>query len=140
MPLKIPKELPAYNVLSKENIFVMNVERASHQDIRPLKIGILNLMPIKIQAENQLLRYLSNTPLQVDITLFQTKSYTGNHTPLEHLEKFYRYIDDVKNEKFKRIGCYTEMRGFGIYGLMLDCFPMTAPFLYLENIRYIFIY
>lgn len=100
MPLKIPKELPAYNVLSKENIFVMNVERASHQDIRPLKIGILNLMPIKIQAENQLLRYLSNTPLQVDITLFQTKSYTGNHTPLEHLEKFYRYIDDVKNEKF----------------------------------------
>ena len=70
MPLKIPKELPAYNVLSKENIFVMNVERASHQDIRPLKIGILNLMPIKIQAENQLLRYLSNTPLQVDITLF----------------------------------------------------------------------
>ena len=59
MPLKIPKELPAYNVLSKENIFVMNVERASHQDIRPLKIGILNLMPIKIQAENQLLRYLS---------------------------------------------------------------------------------
>ena len=57
-------------------------------------------MPIKIQAENQLLRYLSNTPLQVDITLFQTKSYTGNHTPLEHLEKFYRYIDDVKNEKF----------------------------------------
>ena len=100
MPLKIPAELPAYNVLSEENIFVMNIERASHQDIRPLKIGILNLMPIKIQAENQLLRYLSNTPLQVDITLLQTKSYTGNHTPLEHLEKFYRYIDDVKNEKF----------------------------------------
>ena len=82
MPLKIPAELPAYNVLSEENIFVMNLERASHQDIRPLKIGILNLMPIKIQAENQLLRYLSNTPLQVDITLLQTKSYTGNHTPL----------------------------------------------------------
>ena len=100
MPLKIPAELPAYNVLSEENIFVMNLERASHQDIRPLKIGILNLMPIKIQTENQLLRYLSNTPLQVDITLLQTKSYTGNHTPLEHLEKFYRYIDDVKNEKF----------------------------------------
>ena len=57
MPLKIPAELPAYNVLSEENIFVMNIERASHQDIRPLKIGILNLMPIKIQAENQLLRY-----------------------------------------------------------------------------------
>ena len=100
MPIKIPAELPAYNVLSSENIFVMNTERASHQDIRPLKIGILNLMPIKIQAENQLLRYLSNTPLQVEITLLHTKSYTGNHTPLEHMEKFYRYIDDVKDEKF----------------------------------------
>lgn len=100
MPIKIPSQLPAYNVLSSENIFVMNIERANHQDIRPLKIGILNLMPIKIQAENQLLRYLSNTPLQVEITLLQTKSYRGNHTPLEHLEKFYRYVDDVKDEKF----------------------------------------
>ncbi len=100
MPIKIPAELPAYNVLSKENIFVMNIERANTQDIRPLKIGILNLMPIKIQAENQLLRYLSNTPLQVEIILLQTKSYTGNHTPIEHLKKFYRYIDDVKNQKF----------------------------------------
>ena len=100
MPIKIPAELPAYNVLSKENIFVMNIERANTQDIRPLKIGILNLMPIKIQAENQLLRYLSNTPLQVEIILLQTKSYTGNHTPIEHLEKFYRYIDDVKDQKF----------------------------------------
>lgn len=100
MPIKIPSQLPAYNVLSSENIFVMNIERANHQDIRPLKIGILNLMPIKIQAENQLLRYLSNTPLQVEITLLQTKSYRGNHTPLEHLDKFYRYVDDVKDEKF----------------------------------------
>lgn len=100
MPIKIPIQLPAYDVLSNENIFVMNIERADHQDIRPLKIGILNLMPIKIQAENQLLRYLSNTPLQVEITLLQTKSYKGNHTPIEHLEKFYRYIDDVKDEKF----------------------------------------
>ncbi|WP_297135883.1 homoserine O-acetyltransferase MetA [Terrisporobacter sp.] len=100
MPIKIPAELPAYNVLSKENIFVMNVERANTQDIRPLKIGILNLMPIKIQAENQLLRYLSNTPLQVEVVLLQTKSYIGNHTPIEHLKKFYRYIDDVKDQKF----------------------------------------
>ncbi|MEG0855365.1 MAG: homoserine O-succinyltransferase [Terrisporobacter sp.] len=100
MPIKIPAQLPAYNVLSKENIFVMDIERANTQDIRPLKIGILNLMPIKIQAENQLLRYLSNTPLQVEITLLQTKSYSGNHTPIEHMEKFYRYIDDVKDEKF----------------------------------------
>ena len=100
MPIKIPAELPAYNVLSNENIFVMNIERANTQDIRPLKIGILNLMPIKIQAENQLLRYLSNTPLQVEVILLQTKSYTGSHTPIEHLEKFYRYIDDVKDQKF----------------------------------------
>ena len=100
MPIKIPKELPAFDVLSNENIFVMNTQRADRQDIRPLKIGILNLMPIKIQSENQLLRYLSNTPLQVEIVLLQTKSHTSNHTPLEHLEKFYRYIDDVKEEKF----------------------------------------
>lgn len=100
MPIKIPSQLPAYSVLSKENTFVMDIKRATHQDIRPLKIGILNLMPIKIQAENQLLRYLSNTPLQVEITLLQTKSYRGNHTSLEHLQKFYRYVDDVKDEKF----------------------------------------
>ena len=77
----------------------MNTERANTQDIRPLKIAILNLMPIKIQAENQLLRYLSNTPLQVEITLLQTKSYIGSHTPIEYLEKFYRCIDDVKDQK-----------------------------------------
>lgn len=100
MPIKIPKDLPAYEVLSNENIFIMNNERAITQDIRPLKIGILNLMPIKIQAENQLLRYLSNTPLQVEVTLIQTKSYRSSHTPIEHLEKFYRYIDDVKKQKF----------------------------------------
>ena len=100
MPIKIPKELPAFDVLSNENIFVMNIKRSNTQDIRPLKIAILNLMPIKIQAENQLLRYLSNTPLQVEITLLQTKSYIGSHTPIEHLEKFYRCIDDVKDQKF----------------------------------------
>ena len=100
MPLKINRELPAYKVLSGENIFVMNDERAETQDIRPLKIAILNLMPNKIQAENQLLRYLSNTPLQVEIKLLQTKSYTSHNTPLEHLNKFYSYFDEVVNEKF----------------------------------------
>ena len=78
----------------------MNVERAQTQDIRPLKIAILNLMPIKIQAENQLLRYLSNTPIQIEITLMQTKSYTSQNTPIEHLEKFYNYFEDVKDKKF----------------------------------------
>lgn len=100
MPIKIPKELPAYKVLSNENIFVMNNERADTQDIRPLKIAILNLMPKKIVTENQLLRYLSNTPLQVEIKLIQTKSYTSHNTPLEHLKKFYSYFDEIKDEKF----------------------------------------
>lgn len=100
MPLKINRELPAYKVLSGENIFVMNDERAETQDIRPLKIAILNLMPKKIQAENQLLRYLSNTPLQVEIKLLQTKSYTSHNTPLDHLNKFYSYFEEVANEKF----------------------------------------
>ncbi|WP_291650912.1 homoserine O-succinyltransferase [Clostridium sp.] len=100
MPIKIPVELPAYNVLSNENIFVMNIERAETQDIRPLKIAILNLMPMKIQSENQLLRYLSNTPIQVEITLIQTKTYTSQNTPIEHLEKFYNYFEEVKDKKF----------------------------------------
>lgn len=100
MPIRIPFELPAFKVLSEENIFVMNIERAQTQDIRPLKIAILNLMPIKIQAENQLLRYLSNTPIQVEVKLIKTKSYTSQNTPLEHLEKFYIHFDEIKDEKF----------------------------------------
>ncbi|MCR4945310.1 MAG: homoserine O-succinyltransferase [Clostridium sp.] len=100
MPIKIPEELPAYSVLRDENIFVMNNRRADTQDIRPLRIAILNLMPKKIQAENQILRYLSNTPLQVEIKLIQTKSYTSQNTPAEHLHKFYNYFDDIKDEKF----------------------------------------
>lgn len=100
MPIKIPVELPAFKVLSKENIFVMNIERAKTQDIRPLKIAIVNLMPKKIQAENELLRYLSNTPIQVEIKLIKTRSYTSQNTPIEHLEKFYNYFEDIKEEKF----------------------------------------
>ena len=100
MPIKIPRDLPAFKVLSDENIFVMNNERAVNQDIRPLKIAILNLMPKKIQTENQLLRYLSNTPLQVEIKLLQTESYKSKHTSLEHMEKFYSFFKDIKNEKF----------------------------------------
>ena len=100
MPIKIPKDLPAFKVLSNENIFVMNNERAVKQDIRPLKIAILNLMPKKIQTENQLLRYLSNTPLQVEITLLQTESYKSKHTSLEHMERFYSCFKDIKDERF----------------------------------------
>ncbi|MDO5780187.1 MAG: homoserine O-succinyltransferase [Clostridium sp.] len=100
MPIKIPKDLPAFRVLSDENIFVMNNERAGKQDIRPLKIAILNLMPKKIQTENQLLRYLSNTPLQVEVKLLQTESYRTTHTSLEHMKKFYSFFNDIKYEKF----------------------------------------
>ena len=100
MPIKIPRDLPAFKVLSDENIFVMNNERAGKQDIRPLKIAILNLMPKKIQTENQLLRYLSNRPLQVEIKLLQTESYRSTHTSLEHMEKFYSFFNDIKDERF----------------------------------------
>ena len=100
MPLKIPKTLPAYSVLSNENIFVMDTERSMRQDIRPLKIAILNLMPLKIQTENQLLRYLSNSPIHVEITLLNVKSHECKNTSSEHLDKFYTHFDDIKNEKF----------------------------------------
>ncbi len=100
MPIVVPKDIPATETLRKENIFVMNEKRASKQDIRPLEIAILNLMPTKIVTETQLMRLLSNSPLQVNITLIATKSYTGKNTPLEHLEKFYKTFDEIKNKKF----------------------------------------
>ncbi|WP_238882447.1 homoserine O-succinyltransferase [Clostridium sp. YIM B02551] len=100
MPLKIPSDLPAFNILRDENIFVMSNLRAETQQIRPLKIAIFNLMPTKISTENQLLRHLANTPLQVEIKLIQTKTYTSSHTSSQHLDKFYNYFEDIKDEKF----------------------------------------
>lgn len=100
MPINIPSDLPASTTLEKENIFVMDSELAVHQDIRPLKIAILNLMPKKIETETQLLRLLGNTPLQVDIELLQTATYTSKNTAAEHLLKFYKTFDDVKHQKF----------------------------------------
>ncbi|MDQ2085683.1 homoserine O-succinyltransferase [Herbivorax sp. ANBcel31] len=100
MPIKIPDNLPAFNVLNNENIFVMGEDRAFHQDIRPLKIAILNLMPTKIITETQLLRLLGNSPLQVDIVLLQPKTYTSKNTPEEHLTEFYETFDTIKNQKF----------------------------------------
>lgn len=100
MPINIPDGLPAQAVLESENIFVINEQRAAHQDIRPLKIVILNLMPKKIETETQLLRLLSNTPLQVDIELLLTASHVSKNTPSEHLLKFYRTFDDIKKERF----------------------------------------
>ena len=100
MPIKIPNDLPAAKVLQSENIFIMDEDRAMRQDIRPLKIIILNLMPLKIQTETQLLRLLGNTPLQVDIELLQTATHTSKNTPSEHLLKFYKTFDDIKHQKF----------------------------------------
>ena len=100
MPIKIPDTLPAVQVLSNENIFVMTDKRALSQDIRPLKIIILNLMPTKIDTETQLLRLLGNTPLQIDITLLQTSTYTSKNTSTEHLDAFYKTFDEVKNMFF----------------------------------------
>ena len=100
MPIKIPDSLPASRVLEQENSFEMTEHRALHQDIRPLKIVILNLMPKKIETETQLLRLLGNSPLQVDIELLQTESYTSKNTPAEHLFKFYKNIREIRDERF----------------------------------------
>lgn len=100
MPIIVPKDIPASKVLQAENIFVMNSKRAAGQDIRPLEIAIVNLMPTKIVTETQLMRLLSNSPLQVNITLVSTASYVGKNTPAEHLQKFYRSFDDIKGRTF----------------------------------------
>lgn len=100
MPINIPNNLPAYAVLNNENIFVMTDTAAAHQDIRPLRIAIVNLMPKKIETETQILRLLSNTPLQVDIELIQMASHVTKNTPIEHLTKFYKTFDDVKDQRF----------------------------------------
>ena len=100
MPIKISNELPARAFLEQENVFVMSEQRADSQDIRPLKILILNLMPTKIATETQILRLLSNTPLQVDIELMQTATHVSKNTSQEHLTKFYKTFDDIKHDKF----------------------------------------
>ncbi len=100
MPIKVQSDLPAKKILEDENIFVMDEKRALSQDIRPLKIAILNLMPLKEDTEVQLLRSLSNTPLQLDITFLTTVSYVGKNTATSHLDTFYLTYEDVKDKKF----------------------------------------
>ncbi|HUV00146.1 MAG TPA: homoserine O-succinyltransferase [Bacteroidales bacterium] len=100
MPLNISDNLPAVKILENENIFVMKETRAVHQDIRPLQILIFNLMPVKITTETQILRLLSNTPLQVEITLIYTKMHLSKNTPKEHLDAFYRTFDDISIHKY----------------------------------------
>lgn len=100
MPIKVPDNLPAIEILNNENIFIMNESRAYSQDIRPLKILFLNLMPTKITTETQILRLLGNSPLQVDLTFLHPKSHVPKNTPEEHLISFYKNFDEVKDEKF----------------------------------------
>ena len=100
MPLNLPDKLPAIELLKEENIFVIDNSRASTQDIRPLKIVLLNLMPKKIETETQILRLLSNTPLQVDIELLQAATHVSKNTPEEHLITFYKTFSDIKDQKF----------------------------------------
>lgn len=100
MPIRIPTGLPARETLENENIFVMNEFRASHQDIRPLKIGVLNLMPTKITTETQLIRLLSNSSLQIELTLLQTATHKSSHTSAEHMASFYKNFDDIKDKNF----------------------------------------
>lgn len=100
MPIKIDGRLPAHKALENENIFVMTEERANTQDIRPLNIVILNLMPTKVETETQLLRLLSNSPLQIDVTLLQTATHQAKNVSQEHMLKFYSFFDDIKNNRY----------------------------------------
>ena len=100
MPIRTQNDLPAKEILEKENIFVMDENRATHQDIRPIKVAILNLMPLKEDTELQLLRSMSNTPLQVDVTFVTVSSHESKNTSLSHLNKFYERFEDVRHQYF----------------------------------------
>ena len=114
MPIRIQNDLPVKEILENENIFVMDESRATHQDIRPLQVGILNLMPVKQDTELHLLRSMSNTPLQVDITFIKLNSHVSMHTSATHLNKFYVTFDEIKHRKFD---------GFMITGAPLEQMP-----------------
>src|ERR1700751_2879246 len=100
MPIKIPDNLPAKEILNQENIFTMDESVAYHQDIRPLRIALLNLMPTKETTETQLLRLIGNTPLQVEFVLLHPKTHTSKNTSLEHLETFYKTFDEIADQRF----------------------------------------
>ena len=128
MPLRLPDRLPAIDLLKQENIFVMNTTRAHAQDIRPLRIVILNLMPLKITTETDLIRLLSNTPLQIDVNFMKLKSHTPKNTPIEHMMMFYRDFEELRREKFDGMivtGAPVEMMPFeevGYWREIVDVF------------------
>ena len=100
MPIRVQNDLPVKEILEKENIFVMDEHRAAHQDIRPISIGLLNLMPLKEDTELQILRSMSNTPLQVDVSFITVSSHESKNTPTSHLNKFYQKFSEIKEQKF----------------------------------------
>jgi homoserine O-succinyltransferase len=100
MPVNVPDKLPAINILKEENIFVMDESRAQHQDIRPLKIIILNLMPLKVTTETDLLRLLSNSPLQIEIEFMKIKGHKSKNTSAEHMKQFYKNFDELNTKKY----------------------------------------
>ena len=128
MPIVIPQDIPAFSVLKEENIFVMNDERAFSQDIRPLEIAILNLMPTKVETETQFMRLLSNSPLQVNVTLVYTESYKSKNTAAAHLERFYKKFDDIKDKHFD---------GMIITGAPVETMPFEEV-AYWEELTHIF--
>lgn len=117
MPLNIPNNLPAISYLQDENIFVLDEIRSTNQDIRPLKIGLLNLMPLKIETETDLIRLLSNTPLQIELTLVKIGSHIPKNTPKEHMDEFYTTFDTIRSSKFD---------GFIITGAPVEMFPFES--------------
>lgn len=100
MPLTLPDRLPAIELLKKENIFVMDTTRATSQDIRPLRIAVLNLMPLKITTETDLVRLLSNSPLQIELSFMKVKSHTSKNTPVEHMRAFYTDFEEMRHHKY----------------------------------------
>lgn len=117
MPIRVQNHLPVKEILEQENIFVMDEHRAIHQDIRPIKIGLLNLMPLKEDTELQLLRSLSNTPLQVDVTFVTVSTHESKHTPTSHLNQFYQKFCEIKEKKFD---------GFIITGAPVEQMPFES--------------
>lgn len=128
MPLNLQKNLPAIELLKKENIFVMDSLRASEQDIRPLRVVVLNLMPLKITTETDLIRLLSNTPLQVELDFLKIKGHTPKNTPIEHMREFYRDFDEISGEYYDGMiitGAPVEMMPFeevGYWGEVTSIF------------------
>ena len=131
MPLNLPDKLPAIELLKEENIFVIDTSRATQQDIRPLRIVILNLMPLKITTETDLVRLLSNTPLQVEISFMKIKSHTSKNTPIEHMKTFYTDFDQMRHEKYLNISTAALWLSFPFLRRQLPHFEDLDKFLFL---------